>query len=204
MKRAAVVAVVGLGLWALAISVGSRGRKTGTNYGPAGGVTAEKPGDRRFSNEAIRQAAASIVDWPQASRRAAERMLEKYGVPDQADSRRLAWNDNGPWKRTVVRRDGGRDPLEQTAAYRVPNARYGALRHLPGKVTAERGHDELSSRAVTEPLNFLAVNLADEVVSGKRDADDARRFFEKTASLASSGKSSSYMEGLLFETQEKR
>ena len=40
--------------------------------------------------------------------------------------------------------------------------------------------------------------LAEEIVSGKRGVEDAREFYRKTEELAQSGKSSRYLDGLLF------
>lgn len=202
MKKAIGVTLAILAVWAVILALG-RGRQRGTDYGPADGRTAEQPGDRTFKQSALREIESTIAGWPQAPQLAARRMMEKYGVPDQATGRKLVWNDNGPWKRTVIKRDSGADVLEQAVDYRVPNDRYDLLRQLPN-VTAERGRDELVVKSGSEGLNFLAANLADEVISGKRAVDDARRFYAKTAALAASGKTSSYTEGLLFAEQAGR
>lgn len=197
MKKAIAVTVLILGAWALMATLG-RGKKAGTGYGPGSGITAESPGDRSFKDHSLRDVEIMLSDWPPRAKRAARVMVEKYGVPDEWTRKKVAWNDNGPWKRTIVRRDDGADVLEQVAAYRVASARFDVIRHLEGNISAERGRDELSAKADSEPLNFLSLNLAEEVLSGKRDAEDARRFFKRTAELAASGKSSPYTEALLF------
>ena len=197
MKTVLAVAALGLVIWGALALIGKKS-KTGSDYAPVAGVTAEKPGDRAFKNAALRELEASIADWPQGSRRVAHRMIEKYGMPDEIKARRLGWNDNGPWKRTIVFRDTGHNCIEQVASYHVPNDRYDQIRKVEGSVSAERGRDELVSRAADEPLNFLALNLAEEVVSGRREPPSAREFYRHTAALAASGKGSPYTEGLLF------
>ncbi len=167
---------------------------------PQSEVSAEAPGARSFKSQSLREIEAQIAEWPESSRRAAQRMIQKYGLPDQAAARALVWNDNGPWKRTIVHRDAGKDVLEQIAAYHVPNDRYDVIGHLQGNVSAERGRDELASKAPDEPLNFLSLNLADEVISGRRDAENAGDFYRRTAALTASGKSSPYTQSLLFAT----
>lgn len=197
MKKLLALVLVAAAAGTLWVAVGRRG-STGTAYGPAGGVAAESEGDRSFRRPEIRELDALLSTWPESPRRAAQRMIAKYGLPDEAAPRRLVWNDNGPWKRTVVRRDAGDEVLEQVAAYRVPNDRYELIGKLPGAVSAERGREELVARSGSEPLDFLALNLADEVLSGKRELDDARAVYERTAALLTSGKTSPYTQSLLF------
>ncbi len=48
---------------------------------------------------------ALIAEWPEASRTAAEQMLEQYGPPNEATHTKLFWYGNGPWKQTLVTRD---------------------------------------------------------------------------------------------------
>lgn len=198
MKKAVAVTLVILAAWSIIIALGHH-RKPGTDYGPSdGSMTAEKPGDRAFKKAALREVEATLATWPQRPQRAAHAMIEKYGLPDESGKKRLVWNDNGPWKRTIVRRDAANEVLSQTAVYRVPNDRYELIGGLPGRVSAERGREELAASSDSESLNFLALNLADEVISGKRQLDDAHKAYDRAAALAASGKSSPYTQSLLF------
>jgi hypothetical protein len=52
-------------------------------------------------------------------------------------------------------------------------------------------------------MNFLALNLVDEIATGARSVEDARDFYSKTARLSKAGKSSAYMEGLLFPNRRE-
>ena len=44
--------------------------------------------------------------------------------------------------------------------------------------------------------------MADEIVNGYRGVEDAWRFYNKTERLAMSGKSSRYLDGLLFASNK--
>lgn len=92
----------------------------------------------------------------------------------------------------------GRDYLEQTISYRVPADKLADISSFDPNVKVDAVRGEISSRAETEGQNFLALNLADEIVNGKRTASDAKAFFDKTAHLTSAGKSSDYMKGFMF------
>ena len=47
----------------------------------------------------------AVAGWPAKARALAYVMMKKYGQPDEIGSAKLMWNDNGPWKRTVLSRD---------------------------------------------------------------------------------------------------
>jgi hypothetical protein len=50
-------------------------------------------------------------------------------------------------------------------------------------------------------VNFLALNIADEIIRGRRDVRGAIAFYRRTLDLAAAGKTSPYMTRLLFRTQ---
>ncbi|MDE2291140.1 MAG: hypothetical protein KGL53_03565 [Elusimicrobia bacterium] len=147
-----------------------------------------------------------IQNWPERSRLAARALLEKYGRPDIFDENRLAWEGNRPWDETVVRRAApadvpaltSRDVLEQSISYRVPPGKAAALKSFDGRLVVDRENAVLTSYSASEGLNYLALNLADEIVEGKRSPEEARAFYRRTAELAEAGKSSPYMNGFLF------
>ena len=147
-----------------------------------------------------------ILSWPTYSYRLARMMIAKYGQPSEARDTRLVWIDNGPWKRTVVYRSdpeagvfrAGKGRLEQTVAYRVPAGKAEALAKYDKGLEVDAEHGRLTSRSDSETGNFLALNLADEVVKGRRAPKEAADYREKLEKLAPSGKSSSYLDGLMF------
>jgi hypothetical protein len=148
-----------------------------------------------------------IEGWPDASQKAAKAMMDKYGPPNSASERMLVWYDNGPWRRTVVFRDVVRhnfptphdDVLMQTIAYRVPIGKFDALQKFNGSLIADRTKGELSSRCGSEESNILSLNLANDVVTGKRSVPNARSAFAKTLELQMAGKTSPNVEKLQFK-----
>jgi hypothetical protein len=149
-----------------------------------------------------------IRNWPERPRTAARALIEKYGAPNRFDENDLVWFKNGPWKKTVVYRSApqgfmhSRDILEQSISYDVPAGKLAAIESFDSRLTFDKKSGELSSRAESENLNFLALNLADEVATDKRSPDEARDFYRKTVKLSESGKTSAYTGGFLFPLQE--
>lgn len=177
-------------------------------FGTAGLVSAAPMG---ALDNPVQTPESVIEKWPAYSKAAAKALIVKYGEPDDFSAGALVWLNNAPWKKTVVYRDAPRregvraeEILEQTISYQVPKKKAAALKRFDPRVTADRIRGELSSLSSSENLNFLALNLADEIVSGRRSADEARAFFLKTEELSRSGKSSSYLGGFRFEVLNER
>jgi hypothetical protein len=147
------------------------------------------------------EARRAVADWPSGSRSVAEAMIEKYGAPSLAEAGRLTWKDNGSWKRTTVYRNPveGGEVLEQTLGYAVPQDKRADLAKLDIMLRVDREDGELSATSESEETNFLAMNLADEVIREKRTPEDAREFYLSTVKLSRAGKSSPYMQGLMFQ-----
>lgn len=150
----------------------------------------------------VREAEARriISDWPVVSLRTAEVVIEKYGPPDLALSDRLSWFDAGPWRTTTVYRDPREhlDVLEQTIGYRVPEEKAGALAALDVNLRRSRDGRELSAASEAEETNFLALNMADEVVREVKTPAEARALYLRTVVEWNAGRSSPYMKGLRF------
>ena len=170
-------------------------RKNETTFEASGSGSAPSAGF--VSRDAALRA---VSRWPAFSKTVAEAMLEKYGAPDMLDGDSVRWNDNGSWKKTIVRRvpREGEDVLEQTISYDVPRDKRAALSKLDIMLKVNALDKELSATSESEETNFLALNLADEVVHDKRTPEDAREYYLTTVRLSHAGKASPYMSGLLF------
>jgi hypothetical protein len=150
----------------------------------------------------------SIDYWPALPRKIAFAAIEKYGEPDRIKADSLTWSGHGPWKRTVAHRDGWLDRslrthadfLEQTIQYRVPDDRVDDLRRFDPRLTVDRRTRELSFRSNDEAMNFLALNLADEIVARWKTVEDAREEARKIIQLRAAGKKSPYLERFLFSS----
>jgi hypothetical protein len=119
----------------------------------------------------------------------------------------LVWNNNGPWKRTILFKKEiphdfpapRTDFLQQVIDYRVPPDKVSELANYDGSVIVERTKGELSARCDMEELNMLALNLANNIITGKRGVDDARAYYAKAAMESKKGKPQTYAEHLAFQ-----
>jgi hypothetical protein len=149
--------------------------------------------------------------WPTNSNVAAQYLIDKYGTPDAATEARLLWNNRGQWSQITLFRDGVSDNfptthlniLESTIHYDVPQDKAGELIKFYPALTVNRVSGTLSVRSDSEAANILALNLADEIVRGKRDIDSARDFMRDTLRKSQAGKTSPYMDHLLFPIAER-
>jgi hypothetical protein len=159
----------------------------------------------------LAEAQRVIADWPEAPKKAAEKLLDHYGPPNEATPTKLFWYRNGPWRRTVLTADevvhnfptAHTDYLTQYVGYRVPPEKVSELVAFDGSVLIDRTAGEMGARCDHEAYNTLTLNLAHDVVTGARTVDDARRFYADTASAYAMGRSAPYAEGLLFEPAEE-
>jgi hypothetical protein len=154
-------------------------------------------------------ARTTVQSWPKEAKKAAEMMIQKYGEPDEVTPMRVVWHDNGPWKRTIVTKEETdhafpmphKDVLEQVIDYRVATDKVDELARYDGSVIVERTKGELSARCDKEEANFLALNLANDVASGKKSPDEAREQYAKTIQDLMAGKKDPYVQKLQFTAQ---
>jgi hypothetical protein len=137
------------------------------------------------SAEAQSWATKHLAGWPQRSQRLGAQLVTKYGPPAEASDRQITWYANGPWKRTTLYREetphnfanAHKDVLEQTINYRVPLDKLAPLAQFNGSLVVNRTRGELASISDGEDTNFLALNVADELVKGDRDVEQAMTYY---------------------------
>lgn len=147
-----------------------------------------------------------VQSWPGASRQAALEMIEKYGKPDEITGTHLVWFDNGPWAKSVVYREPvdhdfpmpHKDVLAQTIDYYVPIAMHDELADYDGSLVAHRTKGHLTSHCNSEAYNFLAINLANDIVLGDRSVEEARNFYAKELLAMMNGQGAPYTQGFVF------
>lgn len=148
-----------------------------------------------------------IAKWPDDFRVVAEWVIEKYGAPDEIARQQLVWRGRGPWTKVVVYRQEGfhksflsmrRNILQQYIRYDVPKDKISYLAKADIDLSYDPQQKELSTFSDSEEANLLALNLGDEVVRGVKTPGQARDFYFKTLALSNAGKTSPYMEKLLF------
>ncbi|HEV2735644.1 MAG TPA: hypothetical protein VGV85_12440 [Longimicrobiaceae bacterium] len=174
------------------MSPGAMGSMDGT---PRGAVPTDRASMERM-----------MTGWAPASREAAAFMMNKYGAPASMSGDMLVWNRTGPWKRTIIYREAvphnfpmpHPDVMEQFIDYRVPPALFDELAMYDGSVIVERTKGEMSARCDKEGANFLALNLAQEIATGKRTVADARRMYAEQITAMKAGRPAPYTERLMF------
>jgi hypothetical protein len=72
-----------------------------------------------------------------------------------------------------------KDSLEQLMDYRVPVDLFSKLAEFGGSVMAERTKGELSARCGGTAMNFVAINLAHDIITGKRTVAQARQEYTR-------------------------
>ena len=150
-------------------------------------------------------------DWPEAPRMAAMDMQHKYGAPTGITPTRLIWENKGPWKEIIVYKQETphdfpkphTDMLEQVIEYRVPPEKFSELAKFDGSVIAERTRGTLAARCDKEGLNMLALNLANDVITGKKSVEEARRTYAQTAKEFQAGQKPPLTQRLMFQQQAR-
>lgn len=163
-------------------------------------ATTETPVDQKTVEQILE-------DWPNEPAEIAQGMIEKYGVPDEAAPSELLWYDTGPWKRSELYRDGvphnfpkaHEDYLKQVIDFRVPPEKFDELGRFDGSVYVDRTNGELAAKCDKEAMNFLALNLAYDLITGETTVEDARKDYGVTALKDMMGGSPAYTQDLQFD-----
>jgi YHS domain-containing protein len=142
----------------------------------------------------------AIEGWPVAAKEAATKTAEVYGAPKETGSTQLVWVDSGPWAKTIVHREGV--AVEQVLRWQVDAAKAPALAKFE-HVTVRADDGEVSARHDREALNFVALNLANEIVTGKKTLEQANAAFLETEKEVKAGKSPAIAGSLQFEPTPK-
>ncbi len=177
-----------------------------------GGTTRMESGSTVMASPSATRGSANamVASWPTKQRETVALMTAKYGEPTVMGDRMLEWYGTGPFVKTAIARDDVPhnfpmphvDYLTQTVKHRVAAGKLDDLYQYDGSVYYHRTRGELSAQCDVEEMNFLALNLAHDVITGKRTPADARAFYAKTAMAFKQGdKSSPYVQGLIFQPE---
>lgn len=145
---------------------------------------------------------------PVASRDAIKYLTAKYGAPAAVTADMAVWGKTGPWKRSIVFRKevphqfpkAHTDVMQQWLDYKAPVPKYSELAMFDGSVVVERTAGEMSARCDKEAANFLAVNLANEVATGKRTVESARKKYGEQIMEMMAKRPAPYTEQVMFDT----
>jgi hypothetical protein len=129
-------------------------------------------------------AARTLKDWPVERQVLAAHLVTRYGEPQEVTPRSVSWYDNGPWKRTILYKDGDlhrfplphRDVLWQTINYKVPMNKVVALLNYDGSIVVDRTRGEVTVHCDSEESNTLILNIANDIVTGEDTVEQAMAF----------------------------
>jgi hypothetical protein len=147
------------------------------------------------------------TSWPAKCKEVAQWMIERHGLPGEATLTHLVWHKNGPWKWSIVYSDEvphnfpvkHTDMLDQGINYRVPIDKIDGLAEFDGALTVKITKGEMAAMCDNEAYNFLAINLAHEIVTGKRTVAEARDFQTKVTKASLKGETHDYLQKFIFE-----
>jgi hypothetical protein len=152
--------------------------------------------------------ANQVIDkWKTTPQDVARKMIAKYGQPQEVTADRLIWHNNGPWKYSELVNEEiphdfpvpHKDALYQAINFKVDPDKADELLEYDGSVILERTKGEIAARCDKEDANFLAINLANDIVTGRRSVDDARRFYaESMMAMMKQSKKNEYLQGFRF------
>ncbi len=162
--------------------------------------------DQTRKTSAASENTVDVANWPKASQMAVEEMTTKYGKPDVVGEEVVAWMNKGNWKTIHVNKKETKhsfplehtDMMEQCISYKVPVGKMDDLGKFDGSVTFDRTQGLMCARCDVEANNFLALNLANDIVLGKTSYKGARKMFAEIAKEKMNGGNPIYMQKLTF------
>jgi len=157
------------------------------------------------------QVKSVLEQWSEDTRNVAKSVIDKYGEPDEMTPSLLIWRNNGPWVKTVVTNEATEhvfpmphtDIVEQSIHYDVPPEKFDDLARYDGSVTVKRTEGLMSARCHDEEANFLALNLAHDIITDKLTVEQAREKYLQTLKDFRMNKPTPYMESLQFNPPRK-
>jgi hypothetical protein len=148
-----------------------------------------------------------IRNWPATPQKVTRKMVETHGNPHEATPTRLIWHASGPWKWSILYREEvphnfpikHTDVLDQAINYKVPPDKMDELAKFDGALTVRITKGEMAAMCDKEPMNFLAINLAHEIILGKKSVEEARQFQAETVKAFLKGDHHPYTQQFIFE-----
>jgi hypothetical protein len=130
-----------------------------------------------------------VRDWNEQAAAKARELVDRYGHPDEITRERLIWHNNGEWKRTEIVNEEvrhnfpqeHRDFLYQTVEFPVPEDRVEEIIRFSGNILIDRVKGEVTVRCENEEANRLTLNLMNQIIDGRKEAQSARDTLAETA-----------------------
>lgn len=155
--------------------------------------------------------ANNMKDWPMASQKTAESTKKSYGEPFSVSENEMVWKNAGVWE--IIRLSKNETPhnfpvkhtdyLTTSIYHKVPVEKMNELGAFDGSVTYDRTQGYLSARCDLEANNFLALNLAHDIIMGDKTVNEARTAYADIIKEKMNGENPQYMEKLQFSAETK-
>lgn len=147
--------------------------------------------------------------WPMASQMAIKEQTDLHGKPDEVTPTMVVWHNKGGWKKITITNYETQhhfpvmhtDCMEQVISYKVPPGMGDELAIFDGSVTIDRTQGTIAARCDKEENNILALNLANDIIMGKKTVAEARRSYGEMVMQAKAGNKPAYMKILMFTAQ---
>jgi hypothetical protein len=148
-----------------------------------------------------------VSSWSKEAKDAAAFMINKYGVPSGVTPAMVVWNDVKPFKRSVLYKEAvvhkfpmeHKDVLEHFIDYKITDAKkVMEIWNFDGSVILERTKGEMSARCDREEANVLALNLADQIATGKTSVESARMEYGRQIMALKDGSPKELTQKLVF------
>lgn len=148
--------------------------------------------------------------WSEEQAKIVGTLVDKYGEPDVSGDTMLVWNERGRWKRITATKEAHKhdfpfphtDFVENETAYKVPPSKAGDLARFDGSIIVRRTDGTIAAKCHDEEANYLAINLAHDVVTGAKSVDEARQAYLDIMIDYRAKKPTPYMEELQFPEWE--
>ena len=169
-------------------------------------TTDNKMKDNKMADSKSQMMNADVSNWPEAAASAVEEITAKYGKPDGITVDELFWLKKGVWKKICVSKMESThnfpiahtDMMQTTISYIVPADKMDDLGKFDGSVTFDRTQGTMSARCDKEANNFLALNLAHDIITNKKTVVQARKAYGDIIKLKMKGGNPLYMAKLTF------
>jgi hypothetical protein len=155
-------------------------------------------------------AMAMIQTWPAVAQLAITETIAKYGNPDMVTMEEFIWLNKGVWNKICITKQDTKhnfpmahtDMMQTTINYKVPVGLMDDLGKFDGSITFDRTQGTMSARCDSEPHNFLALNLANDIITSKKTVQEARNAFSSIVKQKIKGENPAYMQQLNFFTHD--
>ena len=150
-----------------------------------------------------------LKSWPEASQMAVKEITDKYGKADVMGDDVFMWMNKGPWKNICISKKESKhsfpvehtDMMMQSIFHKVPTNKYNDLAKFDGSITVDRTQGLISARCDMEANNMLALNLAHDIITGKKTVAQARKAYGDMVKEKMNGGNPEYMQKLIFASE---